>query len=130
VTYRIAYRIASVLLVLFALGHQLGFQQADPQWHADPAVSAMKNLQFTVQGFNRSYWQFFSGFGYMMTVFLLFCAVLAWQLGGLPKMPVISWTFALAFITIAFLSWRYFFYVPLGFSAAVALCNIVAASTR
>ena len=124
---KILYRIASVLLVLFALGHQLAFQNVDPQWKVDSVVTAMKTVRFQVQGMNRSYWDFFTGFGYFVTVFLLFSAVVAWQLGGLPKDSILSWTFAAAFVVIAFLSWRNFFIIPLVFSALIALCLLVAA---
>ena len=55
------YRISAVLLVLFAVGHQLGFRKVAPEWHADDVVSAMRATQFTVQGFSRNYWGFFSG---------------------------------------------------------------------
>ena len=125
---KIFYRIASVLLVLFALGHQLGFQNADPQWHADSVIGAMQSVHFQVQGLNRSYWDFFSGFGYFVTVFLILAAVLAWELGGLraDALKAVRWTFALAFLVITFLSWRYFFIIPLVFSGVIALCLIVA----
>ena len=125
---KVFYRIASVLLVLFALGHQLGFQHADPQWHVDSVVGAMQSVHFQVQGLTRSYWDFFAGFGYFVTVFLIFAAVLAWQLGGLRNdaLAVVRWTFAASFVVIAFLSWRYFFIIPLVFSAVIALCLFVA----
>ena len=124
VSSRLFYRIASILLVLFAVGHQLGFRNADPQWRADAVIAAMKSVHFDVQGMNRSYWEFFSGFGFFVTVFLLFAAVVAWRL---PKDAVIAWSFAATFIVIAFLSWRYFFIIPLVFSTAIAVCLIAAA---
>jgi hypothetical protein len=78
------YRIASVLLLLFALGHTLGFRQNNPEWAAGAVIDAMRSLHFDAQGFNRSYWDFFSAFGLFFTVFLLFAAALAWQLSSLP----------------------------------------------
>ncbi len=33
------YRIAFVLLILFAVGHTLGFCQVDPRWGPDSAVA-------------------------------------------------------------------------------------------
>ena len=126
------YRSASVLLVLFAIGHTVGFRQIDPSWGVDSAVGAMKSARFTLQGFNRTYWDFYSGFGLFVTVFLLFAAVLAWQLGGFPKdvlaaMPVVLSALALCFVGLMFLSWRYFFVVPLAFSAAITICLVLAA---
>ncbi len=129
---RVLYRTASVLLILFALGHQIGFRQVDPLWGADAVVAAMRNTHFQVQGMLRSYWDFYSGFGFFVTVLLLFAAVLAWQLGGLSKavlqsLALVTWTLALSFAVITFLSWRYFFIAPLVFSAVVALCLVIAA---
>jgi len=78
------YRIASVLLLLFAIGHTLGFRQSDPAWGVGPPIDLMRSIHFDAQGFSRTYWDFFSAFGLFFSVFLLFPAVLAWQLGGLP----------------------------------------------
>ena len=126
------YRSASGLLILFALGHQLGFRRTDPNWGVDSVVEVMKSVHFQVDGMSRSYWDFFSGFGFFITVLLVFVAVLSWQLGGLSKemlqsLMLVRWTLALSFVVIAFLNWRYFFIVPLAFSALVAVCLLVAA---
>jgi len=128
----VLYRIASVLLVLFGLGHQLGFRSVDPGWGVDSAIGALKAAQFRVQGMTRTYWDFFSGFGFFVTVFLFFAAVLAFQLGGLSKetlrsLGLVTWAFALSFVVITVLSWRYFFIVPLVFSGLVAICLLAAA---
>jgi len=126
------YRIASVLLILFAAGHTLGFRRVDPRWKLDSIIAALRSMHFEVQGLNRTYWDFYVGFGFFVTVFLLFAAILAWQLGGLPKeqlaaMPIVSWGFAACFVVVTFLSWKYFFVVPLIFSGIVTLCLILAA---
>jgi hypothetical protein len=126
------YRVASVLLVLFGLGHQLGFRQIDPRWGVDSALGALKATQFKVQGMTRTYWDFFSGFGFFVTVLLFFAAILAFQLGGLPKetlrsLGLVRWAFAVSFVVITGLTWRYFFIVPLVFSGLVALCLLLAA---
>ena len=126
------YRIASGLLVLFAIGHTLGFRQVDPSWGVDSAVGALKSTRFDIQGLNRTYWDFYTGFGLFFTVFLVFAAVLAWQLGGvpqnvLPAMPVVPWALALCFVGVTFLSWRYFFAVPMAFSAVITICLVLAA---
>jgi hypothetical protein len=132
VSPRLWYRSASGLLILFALGHQFDFRRTDPLWGVDFVVESMKSVHFQVDGMSRSYWDFFSGFGFFITVLLLFVAVLSWQLGGLPKEMLQSlmfarWTFALSFVVITFLNWRYFFIVPLVSSALVAVCLLVAA---
>jgi hypothetical protein len=128
------YRVASVLLVLFGLGHQLGFRRIDPRWGVDSALGALKATQFEVQGMTRTYWDFFSGFGFFVTVLLFFAAVLAFQLGGLPnetlrRLSLVRWAFALSFVVITGLTWRYFFVAPLVLASLVALCLVAAAGS-
>ena len=126
------YKIAAVLLLLFSIGHTLGFRQTDPQWKADAVVADMQKIHFNAQGFDRSYWDFFVGFGLFVSVFLLLSAILAWQLGGLKAevlamIPAVKWSLALCFIGVTILSWKYFFVVPVVFSSVITLCLIVAA---
>lgn len=126
------YRISSGLLVLFALGHTIGFRQVDPHWNADGVVSGMRTVTFDVQGMNRSYWDFFAGFGLFVSVFLVFAAILAWQLGSMSReslaaIPVVRWSFALCFVLIAVLTWRYFFIAPGVFTTLIAVGLVGAA---
>jgi hypothetical protein len=128
----VLYRIASVLLLLFAIGHTFGFRQTNPEWGVGALIESMKAIHFDAQGFNRTYWDFFSAFGLFFTVFLLFAAVLAWQLGGLPaetlaRIRHIAWALAICFVAITALSWRYAFTTPLVFSVLITVCLIVAA---
>ncbi len=126
------YRIASVVLVLFAAGHTFGFRQTDPLWGVDAVVTSMKTVHFSFQGFNRTYWDFFLGFGFFVTAFLLFSAVLSWQLASmkpdfLSQTPLIRWSFALCYVAIAVLTWRYVFIIPGVMATLVAVCLLVAA---
>jgi len=126
------YRIAAVLILLFAAGHTIGFLQHDPSWGVDSLLASMKTIHFDIQGFSRSYWEFFVGFGLFVTVFLLLAAVVAWQLGGLPaetlaRLRGMRWALAVCFVGLTFLSFRYFFFLPLIFSIVIAVCLIVAA---
>jgi hypothetical protein len=128
----IFYRVAAVFLLLFAVGHTLGFRQSDPKWGVGALLGSMRSIHFDIQGFSRTYWDFFVGFGLFVTVFLLFAAVLAWQLGGLPaetfpRMRGIAWALALCFAAVTVLSWRYFFIVPIVFSIVITACLISAA---
>ena len=128
----ILYRISAVVLLLFAAGHQLGFRKVDPRWGVAPLVDGLKSTYFDVQGARRTYWDFFSGFGFFVTVLLLFSAVLAWQLAALPpatlaRLRVVLWAFAACYVIIAVLTWRYFFMAPVVFSVLVALGLVLAA---
>jgi hypothetical protein len=127
------YRIAAVLLLLFAVSHTLGFRVSDPTWGIDALLGSMRSIHFDVQGFNRTYWDFFVGAGFSVGVFYLFAAILAWQLGGLPAgtlalMRGTTWAFALCFAAIAVVSWRYLFIIPVAFSIAITVCLTAAAS--
>jgi hypothetical protein len=126
------YRIAAVLLLLFALGHTLGFSQSDPNWGVDALLGSMRSTHFDVQGFSRTYWDLFLAAGFSVGVSYLFAAILAWQLGGLPAatlalMRGTAWAFALCFAAITIVSWRYFFIIPIAFSIVITLCLTVAA---
>ena len=128
----VLYRIAAVLLLLFAIGHTFGFRQIDPKWGVDSLIGSMQSLHFDAQGFRRTYWDFFVGFGLFVGVFQLFAAVLAWQLGGQSKetlrlMPVVTWSLAICFGGVTVLCWLYFFIVPIILSAVITLCLILAA---
>lgn len=128
----ILYRVSSVLLLLFAAGHTFGFRQNDPEWGADAVVGLMHSVHFNAQGFTRTYWDFFSAFGLLFTVFLLFAAVVAWLLGGLPSETLgrvrgIAWALAICFVAVTALSWRYTFTTPIVFSALIAVCLTAAA---
>jgi hypothetical protein len=121
------YRLAAVLLLVFAVGHTLGFRQSDPAWGVETLLGLMRSVHFDVQGFNRTYWDLFLAAGYSVGVFYLFAAVLAWQLGGLPAetlsaLSVTVWAFALCFAVISLLSFRYLFVIPLVFSLLVTIC--------
>ena len=126
------YRIAAVLLLLFAVGHTLGFRQSDPKWGVDALLGSMRSIHFDVQGFHRSYWDLFVAAGFSVGVLYLFAAILARQLGNLPAatlalMRGTAWAFALCFAAITVVSWRYLFIVPIVFSTVITVCLIAAA---
>jgi hypothetical protein len=126
------YRIAAVLLLLFAVGHTLGFRESDPAWGVDSLLGSMRSIHFDVQGFSRTYWDLFVGAGFSVGVFYLFAAILAWQLGGLSvetlaAMRVTVWAFALCFAAVTAVSWVYLFILPVVVSFVITVCLTVAA---
>ena len=119
-------------MLLFAVAHTLGFSQSDPKWGVDAVLGSMRSIHFDVQGANRTYWDFFLGSGFLVGVFFLFSAMLAWQLGGLPKEILarvrgIAWAFALCFAAITVVSWIYLFILPSVFSMVITVCLVSAA---
>jgi hypothetical protein len=132
---KIWYRVAAVMLVLFAAGHTMGFRQVDPKWGADAVVAAMKSVHFDVEGFNRNYWGFYTGFGFFVTILELFLAVLTWQMAGLApevlgRMGLVAWGLVACFGAVTVLSWKYFFMTPVIFSVVITVCLIVGAVVR
>jgi hypothetical protein len=128
----VLYRIAAVLIALFDIGHTFGFRQSDPNWGVATLIGSMRSIHFNVQGFSRTYWDLFVGAGFFVSVFLLFAAVVAWQLGGLSAetsalVRRISWGLALCFVALTILSWRYFFLLPIVFSLLITACLVAAA---
>jgi hypothetical protein len=126
------YRIAAVLLLLFAAGHTLGFRQSDPQWGVDALLASMRSVHFQVQGFNRTYWDLFVAAGFCVGIFYVFAAILAWQLARLPAatlalMRGTAWTFAVCFAAVTVVSWRYLFMLPVAFSTLITFCLSAAA---
>jgi len=126
------YRVAAVLLVLFAAAHTFGFRQSDPTWGVDTLLGSMRSIHFDVQGFSRTYWDLFLAAGFSVGVFFLFSAVLAWQFGGLRSetladMRVTRWSFALCFAGVTVVSWKYLFLAPLVFSGVITLLLAAAA---
>lgn len=126
-TASLLYRLAAVLLVLYAAGHTIGFRHIDPRWGLDVFINGLRATRFTVQGAERDFWGFYVGFGFFCTVLLLFSAIAAWQLGALPltileRMPLLTWGFALTFFGATIITGRYFFAAPTVFSTLVTIC--------
>ena len=126
------YRVAAVLLLLFAIAHTWGFRQSDPKWGVEALLASMRSIQFHVNGFNRTYWDLFLAAGFSVGVFFLFSAILAWQLASLPRETLAqtrgaAWAFALCFAVITALSCRYLFLPPIVLSLLITVCLTTAA---
>src|SRR5689334_3753714 len=122
-------RICSSVYVLRFIGPPLN---GGPHSMRRIGLKGAGQSHFAVQGFTRTYWDFFLGTGFIVGVFYLFAAVVAWQLGGLPKvtlasMRVTAWSFALCFAAVTVISWQFVFWIAIVFSAAVTVCLTAAA---
>ena len=132
-TATLLYRIAAIVLVLFAAGHTFGFLSFRPSSAEGLAVyNAMNSVRFDFNGAVRSYSDFYTGFGLMVTAYLLFCAFLAWHLGGLAASQSktiggLAWAFVAVQLASLALSVIYFFLLPALLSAVVLVCLLVAA---
>jgi len=132
-TAKLPYRIAAVALLLFAAGHTVGFLTYRPESAEGLAVfSSMNSVHFDFNGAQRSYADFYTGFGLMVTAYLLFTAILAWCLGGLSasqprNISAVAWAFVVLELINLVLSVRYFFIVPATLSAIALACALWAA---
>ena len=91
----------------------------------------MKSLRFTVMGVDRSYWDFYFGFGVCITVYQLAFAVILWQTASLANTDAartrpIMLTMLAAYFGIGVLGWMYFFAAPLIMSGAICVCIVLA----
>jgi hypothetical protein len=92
----------------------------------------MRSIHFDIMGTSRTYWDFFVGFGLFFTIFLVFTAVLAWQLGGLSRETLATmrgtvWALVICFAAVTIVAFRYAFVVPIIFSSLILLCLTTAA---
>jgi hypothetical protein len=127
------YRIASIVFLLFAAGHTMGFLTFRPASTEGLAVfNAMESVTFAFNGAVRSYGEFYKGFGLQVSAYLLFSAVLAWLLARLasthPKAIVgMAWALAAVQLSVLVLCVVYFFLLPTLLSAVILICLLWAA---
>jgi hypothetical protein len=124
-------RIASVISLLFTAGHSLGGLQKWSPMGENDVLKAMTAVRFDTMGANRSYLDFFMGFGWSISVYMLLQTVLLWQLASLASSePVrvrrIIAVFALATLATGVIAWRLIFPIPALFSGALVVVLVAA----
>jgi hypothetical protein len=132
-------RVAAIVALLQFMGHTLLLLSYTPKHGPEEVavVEAMKSHSFVFQGFTRSYWDFYLGYGLFAAINSLIEAVLFWQLALLvakkaaSQVGVIVGLFIFANLCYLILSWTYFFITPMIFDIAIAVCLVAALiSTR
>jgi hypothetical protein len=122
-------RVAAVLQAFFSFGHTAGGipNRAIRGSQEQTIFDAMRAFQFDVMGSTRSHWDFYQGFGIIISVNLAVLAVLMWLVGNLSRTdpeaarPLVV-TLLVSEIMIGAVSWRYFFAGPIISSVLVTLC--------
>jgi hypothetical protein len=121
-------RLTTVLLLLYCLGHTVGALVSTPHFgvESDAVMTAMKSTRFSADGSECSWFGFYLGFGYDVSIFFLFSAVLTWFLGGMSlrdqrRWAPITWTLLVSYAATVVLAVRYFFVVPIVFSSLITL---------
>jgi hypothetical protein len=110
-------RISSIIALLFAAGHTLGGRKYWSPMGDNAVFQEMKKVHFDTMGVNRSYLDFYMGFGYSLSVAMIMQAVLLWQLSILARnnavalRPIIA-VMAVAAAASGIIAWRFIFLVP------------------
>ncbi len=127
----ILLRVASILTLIHAVLHTIGGVLGKPKNGSEEVavIETMKAHQFMVMGSPRTYWDFFFGYGLILSVCLLVEGVLFWQLADIaksqPKLirPILA-AFILAFCGTAIIAGRYFFIAPAVTEVLIAGCLV------
>src|SRR5262245_24838382 len=120
-------RVASIVTLLFAAGHTLGGTKSWSPMGETDVLAAMRTQRFEVFGVSRTYLDFYRGFGFSLSVYLLLQAALLWQLASLAKtepghlLATIA-TFVISSLAGTLLCWTMILPQPAVFSAFLTIC--------
>ncbi len=92
-------------------------------WTPGPAsvVEAMKSVSFDAMGSNRSYWEFYFGFGVSLGVYMFAQAALLWLLAALAKTQAPS---VRPFVVVLFVSYAANVFVAWRVFLRIAACSV------
>ena len=130
-TTTLLLRIASVISLVLTAGHTLGGLRKWSPMGENEVLKAMTDVRFDTMGANRSYLDFFMGFGWSISVLMLLQTVLLWQLASLARAdptrvrPMIA-VFSLATLATGVIAWRFIFPIPALFSSAILIVLLAA----
>lgn len=130
-TTTLLLRIASVISLLFTAGHSLGGLRKWSPMGENEVLQAMTTVRFETMGANRSYLDFFMGFGWSISVSMLMQTVLLWQMASLARTdpahvrPMIG-VVALATLASGVIAWRFIFPLPALFSGVLFIALVAA----
>ncbi len=114
-----------MISLLFAAGHTLGGRKSWSPIGDNEVLQAMRSFRFDAQGASRTYLDFYLGFGFCLSAYLLLQAALLWQLAKIAQddpplvRPLIA-SFLVAFLGLALVSWKFIFILPVAFFAVLA----------
>jgi hypothetical protein len=130
------YRVASMISLLFALGHTIGFLRfRAPSDEGRRVWTEMNDVHFTVGGQIFSYGGFYLGFGLTISAMVLFLAALMWWLGNRSREETkglrgITWMLVALEVGILALTLCFFGIPPTVLSALTAIVLMGAAIGR
>ncbi|MGH8456704.1 MAG: LIC_13387 family protein [Stenotrophobium sp.] len=121
-------RIAAIIGFVFGAGHSLGGPWTPALGVAETAlINSMKSLQFTVMGASRTYWDFYFGFGLIISIYLFAQAFVLWQVASIAKSSAqqvrpIMLTLLASYLVSGIVAFKFLFVVPEVMSIAIAAC--------
>ena len=124
-------RISSVVSLLFAAGHTSGGLKNWSPMGENTVLQAMRTVRFDAMGANRSYFDFYMGFGWSLSVAGVMQAILLWQLATLARTDALRVRPMIAVIGLAaaasgVIAWRFIFPLPALFSLVLVVSLAVA----
>jgi hypothetical protein len=127
------FRIAGVILLLFAAGHTVGFLTFRPDTAEGLAVwNGMQQVHFSKGGATFSYGGFYMGFGLCITLFDVFLAWTSFYLGArwqsmAREAAAFAWALILLQIAGFVLAVRYFSIAPASLTLLLTAAFLLAA---
>lgn len=124
-------RVSAIISLLFTAGHFMGGLQNWSPVGDNRVLQSMRTVRFDIMGVNRSYFDFYMGFGHSVTVSFLLQSVLLWIVGNVARTraslvrPMIA-AFVVAVALTGLIAWRYIFPVPAFFSLALCATLVLA----
>src|SRR6266849_5031336 len=121
----------AVVFAVFTIGHTIGILTPPSRGPQAAVFETMRSVRFPVMGFDRSYWEFYEGFGLFVTVEFALLGVIAFQLSGISRrdprqaLPM-AITLQIGCVASAVLSWLFFFAAPIVVSLMAVACSTVA----
>lgn len=127
----ILLKIGAVIGLLFCLGHTSGYPWLPTDNEAAAIIAAnIKAVHFSYGGQSRSLWDFYVGFGIIISVLLLLKSIFLWLTADavkrqekLAKPMMIA--LLLGYGINAFLSWKFFFLLPAIFALSISLLVLI-----
>jgi hypothetical protein len=124
-------RVLAGIMVFFTFGHTMGVLNPPAEGPAGRALDVMRRARFPVMGFERSYWDFYRGFGWFISLEFALFALMAYQLSVMSRhsaraaMPLMV-TLEIGCVVTAALSCVYFFAAPIVTSVVAVVCSTAA----
>ena len=128
----ILLRTSSIVSVLFATGHSLGGRKSWSPAGDTEVLRAMKTVSYHVMGVDRTYWDFYAGFGWTLSVYQILQAVLLWQPRDdrerRSRAGCVLWSPRSSSRPSppALIAWKLIFAIPVVFSGVFAVCLALA----